>query len=106
MKKHKLQDMVKGWFVGNFSPVALASEDFEVAIKHYRAGDREPAHVHRVATELTAIVQGRVRMLNQEFESGDIVTVEPGEATSFEALTDVITVVVKTPSLTDDKYLV
>ena len=87
--------MIKGWFVGDFQPVALASKDFEVAIKYYKAGDQEAAHVHRVATELTAIVQGRVRMLDQEFEGGDIVTVEPGEATSFEALTDVITVVVE-----------
>ena len=67
-----------------------------MAIKYYQAGDREPAHVHRVATELTAIVQGRVRMFDQEFQTGDIITVEPGDATSFEALTHVITVVVKT----------
>lgn len=106
MKLHKLEQMIKGWFVGNFQPVALSTDAFEVAIKHYRAGDREPAHVHKIATELTAIVQGRVRMLGREFQAGDIVTVEPGEASSFEALTDVISVVVKTPSVTDDKYLV
>ncbi len=104
MKLHKLEDMVKGWFVGDFSPSAFSSKEFEVAIKHYRAGDTESSHVHRIATELTVIVEGRVRMLGQEFQRGDIITVEPSEATSFEALTDTITVVVKTPSVVGDKY--
>ena len=37
-------------------------------------------------------------------EAGDIVLIEPGEDTDFEALTDVTTVVVKTPSVAGDKY--
>ena len=71
-----------------------------------REGDHEGAHYHAVATELTAIVTGRVRMMGREWGPGDIVTVEPGETTDFEALTDCITVVVKTPSVTDDKFAV
>ena len=46
---------------------------------------------------------GRVSaMLN--FGAGDIVEIAPGEAASFEALTDVTTVVVKVPSVPGDKY--
>lgn len=106
MKCDKLDAMTKGWFVGAFSPVVLHSTDFEVAIKHYRKGDSEGAHVHRVATEITAIVGGRVLMSGQEYGDGDIVTIPPGEATDFEALSDVTTVVVKTPSVAGDKYMV
>ena len=36
--------------------------------------------------------------------NGDIITIPPGEATDFKALTDVTTVVVKVPSSKDDKY--
>jgi hypothetical protein len=106
MKHDRLETMIKGWFVGDFSPVAHRSPHCEVAIKHYKAGDHEGAHYHAVATELTAIVSGRVRMMGREWGDGDIITVEPGETTDFYALTDVVTVVVKTPSLTDDKYVV
>lgn len=101
---HRLSDMTKGWFVGDFLPVAHASTDCEVAIKHYRAGDYEARHHHRIATEVTAIVAGRARMAGREWGEGDIITIPPGFSTDFEALSDVITVVVKTPSAKGDKY--
>jgi quercetin dioxygenase-like cupin family protein len=104
MKTFRLKDMIKGWFVGNFSPAALHSEACEVAIKHYKAGDKEQPHYHGVATELTAIVSGSVVMLGRTWQAGDIVLIEPGEVTSFEALTDAVTVVVKLPSVKMDKY--
>jgi len=105
MRHDRLEAMVKGWFVGDFTPTAIRSEHCEVAIKHYAAGDHESAHYHAVATELTAIVSGRVRMMGQEWGAGDIVTVEPGEATDFAALTDAVTVVVKLPSVKGDKFV-
>ena len=40
------------------------------------------------------------------YNSGDIITIEPGESTNFEALTDTITTVVKLPCVKDDKYIV
>jgi len=105
MNCYKLDNMVKGWFVGDFSPVALSNKNFEVAIKKYNAGDFEPLHVHKIATELTAIVSGRAIMCGKEWGDGDIIILSPGDETSFEAVTDVVTVVVKTPSVLDDKYL-
>ena len=105
MRAARLDEMVKGWFVGDFAPSALRSAACEVAIKHYRAGDREALHHHRIAAEVTAIVSGEVRMGGRVFGPGDIVVLEPGEATEFEALTDTVNVVVKLPSLRDDKYL-
>ena len=104
MQLHKLSGMTKGWFVGDFSPVVLPSTAAEVAVKSYAAGSVEARHVHRVATEVTLIVSGRARMNDRVLEAGDIVLIEPGEFTDFEALTDVTTVVVKTPSAAGDKY--
>lgn len=104
MRLHKLSDMTKGWFVGDFSPSALQSRDAEVAVKSYEAGSVEARHLHKVAAEVTVIVSGRARMNTTVLEAGDIILIEPGEATDFEALTDVTTVVVKTPSVAGDKY--
>jgi len=104
MQQFELKAMTGGWFVGDFKPNALRTPAAEVCCKHYRAGDAEPRHVHRVATEVTLIVAGRVRMNNVEFRGGDIVRLEPGEATDFTALEDTVTVVVKTPSIVGDKY--
>jgi hypothetical protein len=104
MKSARLENMVKGWFVGDFEPTLLRSKDCEVAVKHYKAGDREDTHHHRVATEITLIVSGEVMMMGRKWCAGDIVLVEPGEATDFVALTDAVNVVVKTPSVAGDKY--
>jgi quercetin dioxygenase-like cupin family protein len=104
MKVHHLNNMVRGWFVGDFHPAVMQSKDCEVGIKFYLAGDKEAAHVHHVATELTAIISGEVEMNGRKFGPGEIITIEPGEPTNFLAITDAVTVVVKTPSAQNDKY--
>lgn len=104
MKSFKLNDMTRGWFVGNFTPTALQTEAAEVAVKFYKAGDREIWHYHRIATEITLILQGEVRMNGTTWKSGDILLMEPNEGTDFEALTAVTTVVVKVPSVRGDKF--
>ncbi len=106
MKLSRIYDMTKGWFVGNFDPSLYKTNDCEVAVKSYKKGDAESAHYHKIATEITVIISGRVRMFDRDFSAGDIVYVEPGEATAFEALEDSVNVVVKLPGANNDKYLV
>jgi len=105
MRRAHLNDMVKGWFVGDFAPTMIRTSDFEVAVKEYRSGEYEARHHHKVATELTVIVSGRVRMNGVEYIKGDIIAIEPNEATDFEALEDTITAVVKCPCAVNDKYM-
>lgn len=100
----RLSEMIGGWFVGDFYPNILHSKNFEVAVKSYKSGDKEDWHVHKIGTEITVILGGSVKMNDQIYNDGDIILFEPGNGTSFEALTDVKTVVVKTPSVIGDKY--
>ena len=97
--------MVKGWFIGNFEPSLCKTNDVEVAVKTYKKGDREDEHYHKVATEYTVIISGRVKMNDIEYVAGDIIVMEPNEATDFECLEDdTINVVVKLPGANNDKY--
>jgi len=105
MKQDRLDQMVKGWFVGAFQPTAFSTDACEVAVKYYKAGDCEGAHYHKVATEITLVLSGKVSMLEKSWSDGDIITISPGEATAFQALTDAVTVVVKVPGALDDKFL-
>lgn len=106
MKLNKLNEMFKGWIVGNFEPSLYKTNDFEVAVKKYKAGDKDEKHYHKVATEITIIVNGMVLMNGNTYNSGDIITIEPGEATDFEALSDATTTVIKLPCVKGDKYIV
>ena len=105
MKVFSLDDMTKGWFVGNFTPTVLSTNQVEVAIKRYKAGEYEPAHHHKIATEITVITDGEVRMNDIVYRAGAILVIEPNTPSDFLALTDVTTTVVKYPGTNDDKYL-
>lgn len=106
MKLHKLKDMFRGWIVGNFEPSLYKMDDVEVAVKNYNAGDSEEKHYHKIATEITVISKGKVIMNGVEYNEGEIIVIEPGEATDFHALQDTITTVVKIPCVKNDKYIV
>jgi mannose-6-phosphate isomerase-like protein (cupin superfamily) len=105
MQKHNLEEMTKGWFIGNFEPSVYKTNDFEVAVKKYKKGDKEAAHHHKIATEITVIVSGIVRMNGKQYTDGEIVVIFPNETTDFEALTNVVTTVVKHPCVNNDKYI-
>ena len=100
----KIEDMFKGWFIGNFHPTSFQTEACEVALKSYSKGDQETEHFHKIATEITLLVSGKMQMCGRDWVEGSIVVLNPGESTSFKALSDCVTVVVKVPGAQNDKY--
>ena len=44
MKVEKLSDMTKGWFIGNFEPSLHKTNECEIGVKSYNAGDYEKKH--------------------------------------------------------------
>lgn len=105
MRKKSLEEMIGGWFVGDFSPSIMSTPTFEVGVKSYKAGMKEPRHVHHLATEITLLVSGRAIMAGAIMKPNDIVRLEPGEESAFEALEDCKLVVIKTPSISNDKEI-
>jgi hypothetical protein len=104
MVVHRLENFTKGWFVGDFQPSIFQSSEVEIGVKMYEAGEEENSHHHKVATELTCVVQGTIQMNDEIFSEGDIVEVLPHEVIKFKSITRSITVVVKSPSIKNDKY--
>lgn len=107
MKIDNLDKMIGGWFIGNFEPSLLKTNDCEVAVKRYNKGYYEGHHYHKIATEYTVIINGCVKMNGIEYGAGSIITMEPNEVTDFECLEDgTVNVVVKIPGANNDKYVV
>ena len=105
IKINNIKEFTKGWFIGDFTPTLLKTNDFEVAIKYYKAGDQEERHHHKLATEYTVVVSGEISMNGEKFIKDEIITILPNEKVVFKCLTDAITVVIKTPSIKGDKYI-
>lgn len=100
----KLTDFTKGWLIGNFDPSLYKTEQVEIAIKKYKAGDLEQEHYHKLATEYTIVIHGKIQMLNNIYEKNDIVIIYPLQKNRFECIEDAILLVIKTPSIIGDKY--
>lgn len=106
MEKYNLNKFLNGWLIGDFEPTILKTSKFEVAIKKYKKGECEKTHFHKIATELTAVISGKVRMGNEYLYPDEIIWLEANEATDFEAVEDTITVVIKIPSIPNDKIII
>lgn len=104
LEKYSLEEMFKGWFIGNFDPSLFKTNDVEVGVKKYKAGDFENAHFHKIATELTVIISGEIEMNGKRYKENDIIKILPGVVTDFKSITDSVTVVVKLPGANNDKY--
>jgi ethanolamine utilization protein EutQ (cupin superfamily) len=103
-KKFNIKDFKNGWFVGNFIPSLIKTNDVEIGLKEYKAGDYESFHHHRKATEITCIVEGEVEMCGVRYKSGDILVIKPFQGTDFKAITDAKNIVVKYPGANNDKF--
>lgn len=107
MKKHKLSESgARGWFIGDFPEAVVRTKDFEMNYQMNPKGFDSPIHYHKIVTEVTLVISGRMVVNGELFESGDIFILEPNEINQTTYIEDCATVVAKFPSVPDDKYLV
>jgi|TARA_B110000977_G_scaffold193120_1_gene267630 quercetin dioxygenase-like cupin family protein len=102
----KLKDMHRGWFIGNFDPSVLNTEDFEVGVLTHLKDEKWPAHYHKVGTEYNVLLSGRMRVCDTELFEGDIFTIKPYEVADPTFYEDCTILCVKVPSNTQDKIMV
>jgi len=101
-----MKDMVGGWFVGNFEPTVYKTSEFEVCFKEHTAGEKWDKHYHKLGTEINYLVEGKMIIQNKELNTGDIFIIYPNEIADPIFLEDCKVLIVKTPSITGDKYVI
>ncbi len=106
IEKKKLSDFKGGWFVGNFDPAIIKTEEFEVSVKEHVAGEKTEKHYHKVALEVNCVVSGEVLINGENFCAGDVFVVHPGEVVDPIFQKDCTIVCVKSPSDVNDKFVV
>lgn len=87
MRLNNINNMLRGWIVGNFNP-SLYNKDYEIGFKYYKKGDYEAAHKHLLSEEVTIILFGEVKMNNITYYEGDIIIQEKNELTDFLCVSD------------------
>jgi len=104
MKRFKLDDMTRGWLMGDFEPAVLRTKDFEVCLTTHSKGQEWPVHTHKIATEYNVMICGKLSINGEVFEQDDIFVIEAGEMAEAKFLEDCRVLVIKVPSVIGDKY--
>jgi len=105
MQFDNIESFFRGWYVGNFEPSILKTDEFEVGLLTHSQGEKWPKHLHKIVTEINLLVEGKMIIGGREISSGDIFVIFPNEVAEPEFLTDCKLVVIKTPSIPGDKYI-
>ena len=106
MQVSRIENMTRGWFIGNFLPSAYRTSDFEVGFLKYKAGEKWDAHYHKLSVEINLLVRGSMVIQGKTLNAGDIFVLERYEVSDPVYLTDCEIIVVKVPSSPSDKYMV
>jgi quercetin dioxygenase-like cupin family protein len=104
MEIKRIEEMTRGWFIGNFNPSVFKTEDFEVGYLVHKKGEYWQPHYHIKATEINYLIRGRMKIKDRELTAGDIFIIFPYEIANPEFIEDCELIVVKTPSVPGDKY--
>ena len=101
MKILNIEDMIGGWFVGDFEPTAYKTKDFEVSYKLHPKGQEWDIHYHTDVTEINYVIKGNMVLQGKTLKTGDIFILEPYEIADPNFLEDTEIICVKTPSIND-----
>ena len=101
-----INDYKSGWFIGDFEPTCLKTKDFEVCYKIHKKDEKWDTHYHRVATEINYLIEGKMTLQNTTLKSGDVFIINPYEIADPVFIEDCKILIVKTPSIKNDKIIV
>ncbi len=109
----RIENMKGGWFIGNFEPSVWKTDKFEAAVHDYKKGEEKEPHYHKLGTEINLLLKGKFILRNydgkgssQELNEGDIFIIHPNEIADPIFLEDCKIMIIKTPSIPGDKYLI
>jgi len=101
--KETLDNMKRGWLVGNFEPSILRTEQFEVAYMRHKKGEYWPPHLHKEISEYNVLIRGKMKMNNEIINEGDVFIIPKTMLTHAVFLEDCEVLCIKVPSVPTDK---
>jgi hypothetical protein len=106
MLTFNINEMKDGWYVGDFTPTSFKTSNFEVCYKKHFKGEKWDIHYHEKITEINLLVKGKMTINDTLINEGQIFVIPPFYISEPKFLEDCEIVIVKTPSITNDKIIV
>ena len=101
-----IKDMIGGWYIGDFDPSAFKTKDFEVCYKKHEKGEKWDTHYHTKIVEINYLIKGKMIIQNTILKEGNIFILNPGEIASPTFLENCEIIIVKVPSIPNDKVII
>lgn len=106
MNVFSMNDMHRGWFVGNFEPSVYNTDKFEAGYKFHKKGEPWEIHFHKISTEINFLLEGKMSIQGKQLESGDIFVINPYEIADPVFIEDCHVFTIKVPAASDDKFVI
>jgi len=98
------KDFRKGYLIGDFSPSIYTSKDVEIGHARLPKNHQADGHYHKLSTEYNLIIKGSALVEGQVLTDGDIFVYEKGDRANVKYLEETDIVIIKLPSVQNDKY--
>jgi len=103
MIRDRIENYIRGWFIGNFEPSILKTKEFEVAIISHHKDEKIPLHYHSELEEYNVLLSGSMIVNNETLSEGDIFVLVRKEVVDVTVLEDSKVLCIKVPSIPEDK---
>ena len=105
MKVYSLDDMVRGWFVGDFSPAIVTTPFFELGVLTRKKGENCHNHIHISSTEVNVLLDGKMTLNGTDLKQNDVFILDKNEESDATFHEDCRILVLRVPSITNDKVI-
>lgn len=99
-------DNFGGWFVGDFKPALINSQNIEFGYKRIPKNTKPDYHFHKFKTEYTILLEGKIICLESENIIKPITCIKllPFEKNDQFFIEDSLIFIINTPSKKNDKH--
>jgi dTDP-glucose pyrophosphorylase len=100
---YKLEDMFRGWYIGDFEPSVSKQSGFEVGYLLHKKGEKWQSHFHKNLNEVNLLVRGKMILNDIEIKENEIFVINKNIIASPIFLEDCYIICIKIPSMVGDK---
>lgn len=103
---YKLEDMFRGWFVGNFEPSVFKHAGVEIGYLCHKKGEKWQTHYHNNLVEVNLLVEGKMILNDIELNKNQIFVIDKKVLACPIFLEDCYIMCIKIPSMVGDKIVI
>jgi dTDP-glucose pyrophosphorylase len=102
----KVEDMFRGWFMGNFEPTVFKHSGVEVGYLCHKKGEKWQTHYHNNIIEINLLVEGKMILNDIEINKNEIFKIDPKVIACPIFLEDCYIICIKVPYMVGDKIII